>query len=53
MTVDLAMRGFVISFSTPASVELSNSFLSFLIDMSEHDVETKAIQSHFAQLRGM
>ncbi len=48
---DLAMRGFPISFSTPARIALLGSFLVFVFSMHYLDIETEAMQSHFAQLR--
>ncbi|HLW98551.1 MAG TPA: hypothetical protein VKR82_07890 [Candidatus Acidoferrales bacterium] len=50
---DLAMRGFAISFLTLVLVEASDSFLAFLWNMANHDIESKAIQSHSAQLRNI
>lgn len=48
---DLAMRGFAISFSTLSRIALLGSFLVFVCIMPHLDIETEAIQSHFAQLR--
>ena len=45
------MRGFASSFLTPASVELSSSFLPFLRNMPKDDIEMDAMLPHFAQLR--